>query len=353
MSEGYSLAGGINLPKILRLLGSDGQRYKQLVKGKDDMRQDAVIEQLFQVINSFMAPADRLHIRTYMVVPLTKRCGVLQWVDSTMPFGEWFRENESKYRPDAPTTMQMRAAVHNVHKQKDVTPKQKLDIFSRVCAQAPPIFRFFFYSMFYDAQTWFERRDVYIRSAAVSSMAGWALGIGDRHLQNILVDTRTAELVHIDLGIAFDLGRLLPVPELVPFRLTREMQDGMGMFGLEATFKESCRVALDKMRENARVVITILNVLKVDPLYMWSLIPLRRDKIERTASINSTRMSSQPNAALPMNAEDNKEASRSILHVGKRLNANISVEGQVNELIQQATDPNSLSRMFEGWSAWY
>ncbi|KAJ1943458.1 hypothetical protein FBU59_002906, partial [Linderina macrospora] len=41
MSEGYSLAGGINLPKILRVLGSDGQRYKQLVKGKDDMRQDA------------------------------------------------------------------------------------------------------------------------------------------------------------------------------------------------------------------------------------------------------------------------------------------------------------------------
>ncbi|KAJ2887356.1 hypothetical protein FB639_001383, partial [Coemansia asiatica] len=46
-SEGYSLAGGINLPKITRILGSDGQRYKQLVKGRDDMRQDAIIQQLF------------------------------------------------------------------------------------------------------------------------------------------------------------------------------------------------------------------------------------------------------------------------------------------------------------------
>ncbi|KAJ2388439.1 hypothetical protein GGI05_003789, partial [Coemansia sp. RSA 2603] len=57
VSEGYSLAGGINLPKIVRVLGTDGKRYKQLVKGKDDMRQDAIIQQLFGVINRFVRPA--------------------------------------------------------------------------------------------------------------------------------------------------------------------------------------------------------------------------------------------------------------------------------------------------------
>jgi len=68
-------------------------------------------------------------------------------------------------------------------------------------------------------------------------------GLGDRHLSNILIDETTAELVilyntfcavlffsdltdfslqiHIDFGIAFEQGRVLPVPELVPFRLTR------------------------------------------------------------------------------------------------------------------------------------
>jgi phosphatidylinositol kinase/protein kinase (PI-3 family) len=29
---------------------------------------------------------------------------------------------------------------------------------------------------------------------------GYVLGIGDRHVQNILIDCQTAELVHIDLG---------------------------------------------------------------------------------------------------------------------------------------------------------
>jgi serine-protein kinase ATM len=46
-------------------------------------------------------------------------------------------------------------------------------------------------------------------------------GIGDRHAQNILIDTVTAELVHIDFGIVFEQGKTLTTPETVPFRLTR------------------------------------------------------------------------------------------------------------------------------------
>lgn len=31
-------------------------------------------------------------------------------------------------------------------------------------------------------------------------LVGYILGLGDRHVQNILIDEQTAELVHIDLG---------------------------------------------------------------------------------------------------------------------------------------------------------
>ena len=34
--------------------------------------------------------------------------------------------------------------------------------------------------------------------------AGYIIGLGDRHCTNILLDTRTAEVVHIDLGVAFE-----------------------------------------------------------------------------------------------------------------------------------------------------
>ena len=39
------------------------------------------------------------------------------------------------------------------------------------------------------------------------------------------------QVVHIDLGIAFEQGRFLTTPELVPFRLTRDIVDGMGAAG--------------------------------------------------------------------------------------------------------------------------
>ena len=42
---------------------------------------------------------------------------------------------------------------------------------------------------------------------------------------------QTAEVVQIDLGVAFDTGRSLRVPELVPFRLTRDLVDAMGRDG--------------------------------------------------------------------------------------------------------------------------
>ena len=53
---------------------------------------------------------------------------------------------------------------------------------------------------------------------------GYLLGLGDRHLDNILLDTRSGEVVHIDYNIIFDRGLQLRVPEIVPFRLTPMLQ---------------------------------------------------------------------------------------------------------------------------------
>jgi ataxia telangiectasia mutated family protein len=37
--DDYKIVGGINLPKIIECRGSNGEIYKQLVKGRDDVRQ--------------------------------------------------------------------------------------------------------------------------------------------------------------------------------------------------------------------------------------------------------------------------------------------------------------------------
>ncbi len=117
----YSLVGGINLPKIVecigaicsfvrlrlcvdifcacrrmltcvRVVGSDGRAHRQLVKANDDLRQDAVMQQIFALVNVLLREDQdtrkrQLTIRSYRVVPLTANCGILEWVTNTLPIG--------------------------------------------------------------------------------------------------------------------------------------------------------------------------------------------------------------------------------------------------------------------------
>lgn len=92
------------------------------------------------------------------------------------------------------------------------------------------------------------------------------VGLGDRHLDNILFDNRTGEIVHIDYNICFEKGLKvfkqnnnydimetkmlfqLRIPEKVPFRMTQNMEAALGLTGLDGTFKLSAEVVLGKLR---------------------------------------------------------------------------------------------------------
>jgi ataxia telangiectasia mutated family protein len=92
-------------------------------------------------------------------------------------------------------------------------------------------------------------------------MIGYLFGIGDRHFNNILIDTETGELVHIDLGIAFEQGKAMAIPELVPFRLTPALIDGMGQNGFERVFRRVCQQTLAVLRASSDYLLIILEVL--------------------------------------------------------------------------------------------
>ena len=86
-----SLCGGINLPKVISCLGTDGRRRRQLVKGRDDLRQDAVMQQVFVLVNQLLAkePATtkrKLSIRTYRV---SRRVGRFVCVASILALVEF------------------------------------------------------------------------------------------------------------------------------------------------------------------------------------------------------------------------------------------------------------------------
>jgi serine-protein kinase ATM len=67
-----------------------------------------------------------------------------------------------------------------------------------------PVMRHLFTEKHKVPMSWFAMRLNYTRSVATTSIVGHILGLGDRHTLNILLDSSTGEVVHIDLGIAFE-----------------------------------------------------------------------------------------------------------------------------------------------------
>ena len=80
---------------------------------------------------------------------------------------------------------------------------------------------------------WWTTTRTYARSSAVMSVIGYILGLGDRHLDNVLIDLSTGEVVHIDYNVCFEKGKSLRVPERVPFRMTQNLETAMGVTGVE------------------------------------------------------------------------------------------------------------------------
>ncbi|CAM5075810.1 unnamed protein product [Natator depressus] len=365
----FRLAGGLNLPKIIDCIGSDGKERRQLVKGRDDLRQDAVMQQVFQMCNTLLQQNTetrkrKLTIRRYKVVPLSQRSGVLEWCSGTAPIGEFLVNPEEgahrRYRPKDYSSIHCQKTMMDAQKQHS---EEKYNIFMDVCQNFQPVFRYFCMEKFLDPAVWFEKRLAYTRSVATSSIVGYILGLGDRHVQNILIDEQTAELVHIDLGVAFEQGKILPTPETVPFRLTRDIVDGMGITGVEGVFRRCCEKTMTVMRNSQEALLTIVEVLLYDPLFDWTMNPLKalylQQRPEDEADINSTLNTSDQecNRKARDDQSFNKVAERVLMRLQEKLKGVeegtvLSVGGQVNLLIQQAMDPKNLSRLFPGWKPW-
>ena len=79
--------------------------------------------------------------------------------------------------------------------------------FKIVYARTQPVMRHYFTEKHKTPISWFAMRLNYTRSVATTSIVGHVLGLGDRHISNILLDNGSGEVVHIDLGIAFDQVR--------------------------------------------------------------------------------------------------------------------------------------------------
>ncbi|KAI9224852.1 hypothetical protein BC828DRAFT_278812 [Blastocladiella britannica] len=324
-------------PKKFAMLGTDGRGWVFLCKPKDDLRKDARLMELTGVINRQLreqraTQGRRLYMRRYAVTPLNEECGLIEWVPHTVAVRSVLRDRYKAKRSQDLYTREIQALF--------AAPKdQALPNFRKILTMFPPILQDWFVEVFESPAVWFAARLAFTRSCAVVSMVGYMLGLGDRHLENILLDVTTGDAVHVDFNCLFDKGKTFAKPEVVPFRLTQNMVAAFGAVGVEGPFRRSCEVVMQLLRDHRESLMIVLDTFLHDPLIEWKV---RKKVVQQQQD----------------SAEDSmrRTAQKHLREIGDRLQGIMATSGlplgttgQVDELIRMATAEENLCKMYEGW----
>lgn len=155
--------------------------YKVIVKTGDDLRQDQLIIMMIQLMDRLLKRgALDLCLTPYSIIATSPTSGLVEFVDKSMPISQVL----SKYNGSIMQYFQ------SVAPQKGAKYDVRPDVMS-----------------------------AYIRSCAGYCVITYLLGVGDRHLDNIMLRA-SGHFFHIDFGFIF--GRD-PKPLPPAFRLTREV----------------------------------------------------------------------------------------------------------------------------------
>ena len=356
-------------PKKITLRGSDGREYAFIAKGSEDLRQDDRVERLFAAMDDLFAndPEARrrsLHLRTFHVAPLSRRAGLLEFVGGTTPMLEalgartkpgdavgakhqrWIKAQalhpspgaeagapaRRRETPGAKLSAPAGPSVSAAHFLEAMATTPRAD--ARVAlaslrrraaaasapaaSRAKPALRRALLQAAGSPDAFLAMRSRYAASLAASSVCGWVAGVGDRHLQNILLDVRTGSVVHIDFGYAFGTATaVLPIPELVPFRLTEALLDGVAPNDGASALRPDMVIALRALRGGAALLRGVADAFLRSPLADW-----RREaaqaRVKAGRALDGVDGSRREEAVSEIGDEDGVRGAEDVLVLARR-----------------------------------
>ena len=346
LGDAVSVLPSLQRPKKLTMLGSDREKYAFLCKPKDDLRKDLRMMEFTTMLNRLLARdaesrKRRLYLRTFSVIPLTEDCGIIEWVPNTTGFRHIIQglyADDGLYHKNSHTEVK---ELYEKCKGRNPTSWSR-----EVLSRHPPVFHRWFLERWKEPAAWFTARTAFAHTAAVWSMVGHVVGLGDRHGENILFDCKTGDAVHVDFACLFDKGLELEMPERVPFRLTQNLVDGLGVGGYEGVFMRVCEITLTVLRSHREALMSVLETFVHDPLVEWTKSSTRDASRGGRSTSSSTR------------GKDALEKIRSrlegvVVGVGAAPSLPLSPSGQARRLVEEAVSLSNLGSMYIWWMAWH
>ncbi|XP_025333466.3 DNA-dependent protein kinase catalytic subunit isoform X4 [Canis lupus dingo] len=404
--ERIKVMASIRKPKRIIIRGHDEKEYPFLVKGGEDLRQDQRIEQLFEVMNVLLSQDTacsqrNMQLKTYHVIPMTSRLGLIEWIENTLTLKDFLLSNMSREEKAAYTSdpkappCEYRDWLAKMSGKYDVgaymsmfkaaSRTETVTSFRRRESRVPAdLLKRAFLKMSTGPAAFLALRSHFASSHALMCISHWILGIGDRHLNNFMVSMETGGLIGIDFGHAFGSAtQFLPVPELMPFRLTRQFINLM-LPMKEAGVVYSIMVhALRAFRSHSDLLTNTMDVFVKEPSFDWK--NFEQKMLKKGGSwiqeINVTEKNWYPRQKIHYAKRKLAGANPAVitcdeLFLGhekalafgdyvavargskdhniraQQPENGLSEEAQVKCLIDQATDPNILGRTWIGWEPW-
>ncbi|XP_062984369.1 phosphatidylinositol 3-kinase catalytic subunit type 3 isoform X3 [Elgaria multicarinata webbii] len=207
------------MPAQLFFRTEDGDKYPVIFKHGDDLRQDQLILQIISLMDKLLRKENLdLKLTPYKVLATSTKHGFMQFIQS-VPVAEVLATEES---------------IQNFFRKHAASETGPHGISAEVM-------------------------DTYVKSCAGYCVITYILGVGDRHLDNLLL-TKTGKLFHIDFG--YILGRD-PKPLPPPMKLNKEMVEGMGGTQSEQyqEFRKQCYTAFLHLRRYSNLILNLFSLM--------------------------------------------------------------------------------------------
>lgn len=385
-------------PRKVKIFGSNGKSYDFLLKGHEDLRQDERVMQSLALVNTLLKKNEKterknLAIITYPVIPMSTNTGLLGWVQNCDTLHQLVVDHRKANHTIKEAEFKlMHHLVENSYQQ--ICLPHKLEVYRYILENTRgEDLKKSLWMKSENAEIWLEKRTNYVRSLATMSMVGYILGLGDRHLSNLMMQRDSGKIVHIDFGDLFEVTMSRKdSPERVPFRLTRLLIKAMEACGIEGNYRKTCVLVMEMIRENRDSLISILESFVTDPLLNWRLIaaeivhtaghqenagPVKQSvkqttidvrfvnkigKIKNTIESNYGRLEMEQRQKMAEHAIVNEPDAlhKKTLEAVSRIKAKLqgcdfgnspnTVEKQVDNLINQARSDENLCQSYIGWN---
>jgi len=211
------------MPLRLTFRCIDGSEYPVIFKNGDDLRQDQLVIQIISLMDKLLKNENLdLKLTPYKVLPTGRDHGFLQFVPNSYSLAEII----SNYN----NSIQSFLKKFN----QDGTSPETYNIKA-------------------------SAMDTYIKSCAGYCVISYLLGIGDRHLDNLLMTT-SGNIFHVDFG--YILGRD-PKPFPPPMKLCKEMVEAMGGASspLYQNFGSFCYSTFSILRKNSNLILNLFGLM--------------------------------------------------------------------------------------------